>query len=54
MTYEFNLDHCAPTGLVYQITLRQEEGWEFVSMTCTPDGDIYTIYRRPITGTDHK
>ena len=54
MTYEYNKDFCAPSGLVYQITIRQEAGWEFVSMAGTPDGNLYTIYRRPLTGTDHK
>lgn len=54
MTYEFNQDYCHPSDLVLQIKRRQEAGWEFVSMAGTPNGHIYTIYRRPITGTDHK
>ena len=54
MTYEYNQDHCAPGAIASQITGRQEAGWEFVAMTCTPMGLVITIYRRPITGTDHK
>lgn len=54
MTYEYNQDYCHPSDLVLQIKRRQEAGWEFVSMAGTPNGHIYTIYRRPLTGTDHE
>ena len=54
MTYEYNQDYCHPSDLVLQIKRRQEAGWEFVSMAGTPNGHIHTIYRRPLTGTDHK
>ena len=54
MTYEYNQDYCHPSDLVLQIIRRQEAAWELVSMACTPMGLVITIYRRPLTGTDHK
>lgn len=54
MTYEYDQDHCSTRSIATQITRRQNAGWEFVAMACTPMGLVITIYRRPITGTDHR